>query len=174
MLLNPSGKLFWVTGLAGAGKSTIGKLLYEHLKKNHPNTIYIDGDVMRWVLGDTTSYSPEDRKRIAFQYARFSKMLVDQDMFVVCSTISMFHEVRDWNRNNIENYKEIYIKVPLAILIGRDQKGLYTSAKKGEQGHVIGINQDFEEPKSPDIVLLNDGSQTPPQILDILLKELNL
>jgi adenylylsulfate kinase-like enzyme len=80
MLLNPSGKLFWVTGLAGAGKSTIGKLLYEHLKKNHPNTIYIDGDVMRWVLGDTTSYSPEDRKRIAFQYARFSKMLVSSNL----------------------------------------------------------------------------------------------
>ena len=72
----------------------------------------------------------------------------------------MYSAVRDWNRKNIENYKEIYIKVSRETLQRRNQKGLYTGGK-----NVVGVDLPFDEPKTPDIILHNDGSQTPEEIV---------
>ena len=71
-------------------------------------------------------------------------------------TISMFHEVRDWNRQNIKKYKEVYIEVPMEVLEQRNQKGLYQSGSD-----VVGVDLDMELPKNPDLVLRNDGALTP-------------
>ena len=72
----------------------------------------------------------------------------------------MFEEVRNWNKKNISNYKEVYIKVPIDILINRDQKGLYSKAIKGEIKNVVGIDIKVDEPKNPDFVCVNDGSKS--------------
>ena len=82
-------------------------------------------------------------------------------MHVVCCTISMFDCVREWNRENINNYREIYIKVSMDTLRNRDQKGLYSGITEEKQKEVAGIHVEVEEPKFPDLVLLNDGDQTP-------------
>jgi len=84
----------------------------------------------------------------------------------VIATISMFYDVRDWNRNNIEKYYEVYLKVPIDVLCVRDQKKLYSRAKDTEDHNVVGFNVQFEEPTQPDIVLLNDGSLTPEALVD--------
>lgn len=153
--------VYWITGLSGAGKTTIGKLFYKKLKEKYPNTVFFDGDTLRKVFGDDLGYTKEDRRKCAMRYSRLCAMLQEQGIHVVCCTISMFDSVRDWNRENICNYVEIYVKVSMETLQKRDQKGLYSGMTKEKQKEVVGIHLDVEEPKHPDIVLLNDGQKTP-------------
>lgn len=146
--------VYWITGLSGAGKTTIGKLFYEELKTEHPNTVFLDGDMLRKVFGDDLGYTREERIKCAMRYSRLCAMLQEQGMHVVCCTISMFDCVREWNRENINNYREIYIKVSMDTLRNRDQKGLYSGITEEKQKEVAGIHVEVEEPKFPDLVLL--------------------
>lgn len=155
------GTVYWITGLSGAGKTTIGKLFYEYLKKLQLNTVFLDGDILRNVFGDDLGYTEEDRRKCAMRYAKLCAMLAEQDLNVICCTISMFDSVREWNRGNIKCYCEIYIKVKTQILQVRDQKGLYSRYMAGTEKDLAGFSMGMEEPKSPDMVLENDGERTP-------------
>lgn len=152
--------VYWITGLSGAGKTTIGKLFYEKLKKQYPNTVFLDGDIMRKVFGNDLGYSEEDRRKCAMRYSRLCAMLQEQGLNVICCTISMFDSVRKWNRENIVNYKEIYVRVSMDTLKIRDQKGLYSGSAERKDREVVGIHMGMEEPKCPDIILDNDGEWT--------------
>lgn len=163
------GTVYWITGLSGAGKTTIGKLLYEKIKVEHPNTVFLDGDTLRKVFGDDLGYSKEERRKCAMRYSRLCAMLQEQGMNVICCTISMFDSVREWNRENIRNYKEIYVKVSMDTLQKRDQKGLYSGMTEEEQKEVVGIHMEIEEPKYPDLILENDGDKTPVEQLERIL-----
>lgn len=162
------GTVYWITGLSGAGKTTIGKLFYKKMKEIYPNTVFLDGDIMRRVFGDDLGYSKEERRKCAMRYSRLCAMLQEQDMNVICCTISMFDSVRDWNRENICNYKEIYVKVSMDTLCARDQKGLYSGDTQEKQKEVAGIHMEIEEPKSPDLILYNDGEKTPQEQVEII------
>lgn len=164
------GTVFWITGLAGAGKTTIGSMLFRHLQGIKPNVVHLDGDVLRDVFSGDHGHSTEHRRQLAGQYSRLCRMLSEQGIDVVCSTISMFHEIRAWNRQHIPNYLEIYLQAPIEVLIERDQKALYSRALRGEIDNVIGIDVPMEEPDQPDVILLNDGSRTPVQILEQLMR----
>ncbi|MBD5523498.1 MAG: adenylyl-sulfate kinase [Lachnospiraceae bacterium] len=155
------GTVYWITGLSGAGKTTIGKLFYVKMKEKYPNTVFLDGDTLRKVFGDDLGYSKEDRKKCAIRYSRLCAMLQEQGMNVICCTISMFDSVREWNRLNINNYKEIYVKASMETLRRRDQKGLYSGITEERQKEVVGIHMDIEVPKQPDLVLENDGERMP-------------
>ena len=152
------GVLYWVTGLSGAGKTTIAYKLYAELIKDRP-TILLDGDKLREVFMDSQDYSMKDRLNVAMRNSRLCKLLVDQNITVVCATISMFHKCRDWNRKNITNYREIYLKVPIDELIRRDPKNIYKdSITSGRQVEVVGLNGNIEEPIAPDLLINNYGS----------------
>lgn len=153
--------VYWITGLSGAGKTTIGKRFYQKLKHEFSNTVFLDGDIMREVFGADLGYSEVERRKCAMRYARLCSMLQKQDLNVVCCTISMFDAVREWNRKNIGNYREIYVKVSMDTLLMRDQKGLYSGNTKEAEKEVAGIHIQFEEPRYPDLVLENDGDKTP-------------
>ena len=159
------GKLYWLTGLAGAGKTTIGSLLCEE-----PNVFLLDGDAARWAFNDLNGYTREDRQAIAYRNGRVCKMLTDQNIDVVCCTISMFEGAREWNRKNIANYREIFIDVPTDVLIARDKKNLYSQVRDGKTKNVAGIDMQVEFPVSPDLVLVNDGSATPLELLEKILR----
>jgi cytidine diphosphoramidate kinase len=161
-------KVYWITGLSGAGKTTIGRLLVDKLKKSGQCVVYLDGDILRDVLGSTASHTIGERKELAMYYSRMCKMMVDQDFTVVCATISMFNDVRDWNRENIPGYVEVYLKVPIEVLIERDQKQLYSRAKAGEISNVMGLDVEVDEPQNPDVTLINDGSNNPASIIETL------
>lgn len=155
--------VYWITGLSGAGKTTIGKLFYERLKRECPNTVFMDGDVMRKVFGGDLGYSRDERIQCAMRYSRLCKMLQEQDINVICCTISMFDCVRDWNRENIQNYKEVYVRASMDTLCRRDQKGLYSGITQEKEKEAAGVHFEVEEPKRPDLILQNDGEKTPQQ-----------
>lgn len=167
------GTVYWITGLAGSGKTTIGKLLYNSIKSNKDNIILLDGDKLR-ELYDSEDYSFEGRKKLAIKYSKLCKMISEQGIDVICCTISMFDECRNWNRENISNYKEIYLKVSIDELIKRDQKELYTKALRKEIKNVMGIDIDFEEPKNPDLLINNNGETSPKDIVDNIIFNLGI
>lgn len=168
------GNLYWITGLSGAGKTTIGKMLYEHLRKSNTNIVILDGDEVRNVFGNDLGYSCEDRLKCAMRYSRLCRLLTNQEIDVVCCTISMFDEVRRWNRVNITNYLEIFLDVPLDVLRVRNQKNLYKAVNEGKSENVVGVDLKLQLPKTPDIRIVNDGQKTCEEVFDILLKQLEM
>ncbi len=154
-----SGTVYWITGLSGAGKTTIGDLFFKRLREEKKSVLFLDGDTLREVFGNDLGYSREDRFRCAMRYSRLCRLLAEQGQDIVICTISMFHEVRRWNRKNIKKYKEIYIEVPMEVLEQRNQKGLYQSGND-----VVGVDLETELPQNPDLVIKNDGN-LPPQAL---------
>ena len=143
--------VFWLTGLSGSGKTTISNLIFTELKKGHKNVIRIDGDVIREVFGNDLGYSKEERLKSSYRNARLCKYLDDEGMTVICSTISMFEEVRIWNRKNIKKYFEVYLKVPIDELKSRDIKGVYSEPK----GKVVDFENGWQEPESPNLIIQN-------------------
>jgi len=169
------GTVYFFTGLAGAGKTTIGGLFYERLKEFKPDAVLIDGDQARTAAGHSAPdgkvllkdrYTTEARKAGAFGSFRACKSYVEQGRDVVICSIAMYHEVRAWNRENIENYQEIYLKVTRETLYRRDQKKLYSSGAE----NVVGVDLPWDEPGHSSIVIQNDGEETPEEIVERLLK----
>lgn len=184
------GTVYFFTGLSGAGKTTIGGLFYQQLHKRKPDAVLLDGDAVRKMLTDggplpfsaeasqalqraaneAQDYSYEGRLKGAWMLFRLCKELSDQGRDVVCCSICMYHAVRRWNRENISNYREIYIKASWETLYRRDQKNLYSSGTK----NVVGVDIPAEEPEHPDVVIQNDGEESPEQIVSRLKAQLEL
>lgn len=167
------GRLFWITGLSCAGKTTIGTLLYQYLREKEKNIVFIDGDIIRKVY-QNTDYSESGREKVTYTNLRLCKMLTDQGLDVVIAVIGMRDVYRDWNRKNIDNYYEIYLEVPMEILIERDNKGLYYKALHNEITNVYGVDMIYEEPKFPDLKICNDSSKTPEEVCKAIIKQLKL
>lgn len=165
--MSEKGTVYFFTGLSGAGKTTIGGLFHRRLKATKPNVVLLDGDEIRVAFGEDVGYTQPERLRWAGRIFRVCKLLSDQGIDVVVCSIAMYESVRRWNRENIPNYKEIYIKVSKDTLLQRNQKGLYTAGK-----NVVGIDLPFDEPQSPDIVVPNDGDRTPLELVEELEREL--
>lgn len=163
------GTVYFFTGLAGAGKTTIGGLFYRRLKAKKLNVFCMDGDAMDGVF-ERTGYSTAARLKDAKAEFRLCRALAEQGIDVVMCSISMYDEIRDWNRANIGSYKEIYIKVTQDTLYRRDQKKLYSSGAK----EVVGVDLPWEEPKTPDAVVENDGQETPEAIVARLERRFGL
>lgn len=173
--MEKKGTVYFFTGLAGAGKTTIGGLFYERLKEKSPDAILIDGDQARLAAGHSTAagtvlledrYTTQARKAGAFESFQACKRCAEQGRDVVICSIAMYTEVRTWNRENIENYREIYLKVTHETLYRRDQKKLYSSGTK----NVVGVDLPWDEPGHSSIVIQNDGHETPKEIVERLFR----
>lgn len=159
------GTLYWITGLSGAGKTTVGNRVYYQMKSNNRNVVILDGDILKKIAGKDLGYERDERIERAYRYSALCKLLTDQGITVIICTIAMFDEIRNWNRDNIENYIEIFLDVDMEVLKARNRKGLYS--KKEER--VAGIDIQVEFPKSPDIIIKNnDKSQLDKEVKRIL------
>ncbi|MEM5787758.1 MAG: adenylyl-sulfate kinase [Syntrophobacteraceae bacterium] len=147
--------LYWLTGLSGSGKSVLGYRLYERLRERQSNLVYLDGDNLREVFGGTAGHTTGERRQLALTYCRFCRMLVEQGISVVIATMSLFHEVHEYNRQNIPNYIEVFIECHIDELIRRDQKGIYSSALRGNLRDVIGIDLPYDRPVQSDLTIDN-------------------
>lgn len=160
-----AGTVFWITGLSGAGKTTVGKALYEKIKDQKDNVVLLDGDALRNTIAADLGYTKAERHESAERNVRLCKLLGDQGIDVVCCTICMFEDIRQWSRENNEKYVEVYLKVPMEVLKGRNQKNLYVEA----QDNLVGLGIGMEEPEHPDLVITNNGDQSPEIIADQIL-----
>lgn len=118
----PYGVLYWITGLPGAGKTTIGNALYYRLKEQGNNIAILDGDILKGIVGNELGYTTEDRHERGVRYSKLCKALTDQGIDVVCCTVAMFEDIRAWNRENNKLYVEVFLDVSLEVLQARDQK----------------------------------------------------
>ena len=150
-------RVYWLTGLSGAGKTTIGRLWRDELRRAGETVVFLDGDEMRSVFGTGLGFSGADRRKLAESYGRLCALLSGQGVTVVCCTISMFNSVRAWNRAHIPGYYEVYIQASMETLRRRDQKGLYSR----NADNVAGVGLQVELPSAPDLVLENNGERTP-------------
>ena len=164
-----NGGLIWITGLSGSGKTTIAKELVKYYQNK---AILIDGDEVRKVLDLSSSgYDYNGRKHVAFTYARLCHLLSEQGFLVICATISMYDEVRQWNKDNNKYYCEIFLDIDEAERKKRDPKKLYANHKNNLINNMAGLDYEIELPKEPDIII--DETVSIDESIDIILKYLN-
>ena len=152
------GVVVWVTGLSGAGKTTISRQLAEKLRMNGRDCVLLDGDELRKVVHCNQSrFDRSSRLEHAWRNCRLAKVLADQGVTVILATISLFKEIHYWNRSNFPQYIEIFIDVPLTVLKERDHKGLYSGLEKGLVCNVVGLDLEYDRPIQPDFIFNNQG-----------------
>ena len=153
------GKVIWITGLSGSGKTTISAEISDKLIKKNLNVITLDGDKLREIFAtnslDDRNFNKSSRIELARKYSKLCKIIADQGYIVVIATISMFNEIHNWNRANLPGYFEIYMNIPLKVLFERDPKGLYKKYSKGKIKNIAGLDLEVDEPKHPDFVVMN-------------------
>lgn len=156
MKLEKLQSVYWLSGLSGSGKSTIGtEFKSELIKLGCEKIILLDGDDLRCGINNNLSFSDEDRSEANRRAAEIAKLLFSQGYIVIVATISPFKKDRDIAKKIIskESIKLIFIKASLETCKKRDVKGLYKKAYNGEIKEFTGIDSIYEEPMSPDIVL---------------------
>jgi adenylylsulfate kinase len=172
MNASAGGKVFWITGLSGSGKTTLARRLDLWIKARGIHPVMLDGDAIRDVLLEPAGHDRASRLRIARFNARLCRFLASQGLVVICPTISMFHEIQDWNREHISGYVEIFLDAPIDLVGERDPKGIYHRYARGEAHEVVGLDIPAEYPTRPDIRLVMDRCTTIDNSFNILTKEL--
>ena len=152
---NNVGVVVWVTGLSASGKTTVSKHLVGMLTDYQP-TILLDGDELRGALSVVGNYSRDQRIELAKSYFKLAKLLSNQGFIVVVAALAMFKEIYAWNRENQENYFEVFLNPPVDELFKRDPKGLYARFRNGEEKNVAGFDLEVDTPEDPDLIFSND------------------
>jgi len=168
-----SGFTVWFTGLPGAGKSTLAKLLAERLKQHELPVQILDGDEVRKRLTKGLGFSREDREENIRRIAYVAKLLTDIGGIVVVAAISPYQKSREEARAEIKNFVEVFVQCPLATCIERDPKGLYAKANRGEIANFTGISDPYEPPEHSEIIVRTDQEkpeESLQRILDGLVK----
>ena len=150
------GFTLWLTGLSGSGKTTLAREVEEILLERGMKVEMLDGDVVRTNLSKGLGFSKEDRdeniKRIGF----VSHLLSRNGVVVIASAISPYADIRQRNRDLIERYVEVYTRCPLEVLTERDVKGLYKKALAGEIKGFTGVDDPYEAPENPEVLIDSD------------------
>lgn len=165
------GRVIWITGLSGAGKSTIARAAVAQLRATGEPPVLLDGDAIREAIADPhTAHDPASRLANAYRISHLAKLFADQGHTVFVATMSIFHEIHAWNRVNLPNYLEVWVEVALGALRKRDARGLYSRHENGDATNVPGMDLDYERPLQPDLVLDNNPPlQDPGALAGVLL-----
>lgn len=147
----------WIIGLSGAGKTTLARRVVDECKLSASNVVLIDGDEIRTVFGNDLGHTMADRRKNAERICRLCQFLDNQNIHVVCAILSLFPESREWNRQNLENYYEVFIDTPIMDLQRRDSKGIYARYAAGQIKDVAGLDLEFQRPDA-DLLIENKGS----------------
>ncbi len=157
MKMGNRGFVVWLTGLPGSGKTTIARGVVEFLRSKGLKVELLDGDEVRRWLSPEAGFTREDRERHLIRVAYVSKLLARNGVAVVASFVSPYRDVRAKIREIIESesipFIEVYVKCSLEECIRRDPKGLYKKALRGEIKNMTGINDPYEAPENPDVIV---------------------
>jgi adenylyl-sulfate kinase len=160
--MTQKGFTLWFTGLSGAGKTTLARLVETHLRGRGHNVEVLDGDVVRTNLSKGLGFSKEDRDTNIRRIGFVCDLLARNGVVAIAAAISPYRDVRDEVRQTTGTFVEVYVKCPIDMLAERDVKGLYKKALAGEIKNFTGIDDPYEEPLSPEILIQTD-TETPEQ-----------
>src|SRR5947209_3449464 len=168
------GFTIWFTGLSGSGKSTLSQILEERLKAHGRNVEVLDGDIVRTHLSKGLGFSREDRdtniKRIAF----VCSLLTRNGVICISAAIAPYAEAREWARKEIGNFVEVYVKCPIEVCRQRDVKGLYKLVDEGKIKGFTGVDDPYEEPEHPELVIETDKESIEESVSHIFAKLVEL
>lgn len=153
--------VIWITGLSGAGKTTLCAALYRLLKPRLPELVLLDGDAIRSAFGADLGYKEADRQVQVKRLQNLAKVLSDQGLVALVAVLYTHPVLLDWNRHNIRDYFEIYLEASLDTLRVRDSKGWYARVARGEIADVVGVDIPWHTPISPDLVINVDNPEPP-------------
>lgn len=168
------GFTIWFTGLSGSGKSTLSEAIEQLFKQHGRNVEILDGDVVRTHLSKGLGFSREDRdtniKRIAF----VCSLLTRNGVACISAAIAPYREARAWARQEIGNFVEVYVKCPLEVCRQRDVKGLYKLVDEGKITGFTGVDDPYEEPEHPELVVETDKETVEESVKRIFAKLVEL
>src|SRR3989454_11887568 len=177
---NRKGFTLWLTGLSGAGKTTLAALLATELSARSVKIEVLDGDEVRTNLSKGLGFSKEDRDTNIRRIGYVSRLLARNGVGVIAAAISPYREIRDEVRRFVEAdgavFVEVFVKASLDALVARDVKGLYKKALAGEIKQFTGVSDPYEEPIEPELLIETDRETVEESAAKILarLEELNL
>ena len=163
--------VIWLTGLPGSGKTTIAKALQPRLKESGFKVELLDGDIVRKELSPELGFTKQDREIHARRVVYLSKLLSRNGIISIVSLISPYRDFRRYARNETNmnnNFYEVYVKCSLGTCIGRDPKGLYKKALSGEIKDLTGLQDPYEEPENPEIIV-DSERQTLEECVNVIL-----
>ena len=150
------GFTLWFTGLSGSGKTTVSRLVEKELRTRGLKVEVLDGDVVRENLSKGLGFSKEDRDTNIRRIGFVSELLTRNGVVAIAAAISPYRAVRDENRARIGRFIEVYAKCPIEVLAKRDVKGLYRKALRGEIKNFTGVDDPYEPPLNPEVVIESD------------------
>lgn len=161
------GKVFWITGLPGSGKSAVGSRILPMIEKNYGKTILIHGDDIRSIY-KIDSYEKSKRFSLGKSNSDLCRFLSKQGVNVIFTTVALIHRLHSYNRKNIKFYMEIFIKSDIKILVKKKNKYFYKKKKK----NVWGLDLKPQFPKNPHILVNNNFSETVSLIADRIFNKI--
>ena len=153
--------VIWITGLSGAGKTTLGQALWRLLQPGCGGVILLDGDAVRAAFGHDLGYREADRMTQIKRMQRLAKLLSDQGIVVLVAALYSHPELLTWNRKNLGEYFEVYLKASPATLARRDPKGLYREVAAGQRTDFVGADIPWHAPTEPDWVIEAENAPGP-------------
>ena len=163
--------VIWMTGLPGSGKTTIANLLKDYYQKNNLPVDILDGDEIRKTLSSDLGFSEKDRKEHNKRVIFVAKLLAKNGITTIIPLISPYRETREFARNEIPNFVEVWVKASVDECKKRDPKGLYKKAMAGEITNLTGLQAPYEEPTNPELIL-DTEKNNPQECLEMLVTTL--
>jgi adenylylsulfate kinase len=165
-----SGCVVWLTGLPGAGKTTIARILEDELRKKGLRVEVLDGDDVRKNLSPELGFSKHDRELHAIRVSYVSRLLSRNGIITIVALISPYRSIRDHARNIIgKDFVEVWVKASIEICRQRDPKGIYKKAEEGELSNVTGVQDPYEAPENAELVV-NTEMEGPKESSDKVMR----
>lgn len=156
---NKKGRIIWLTGLPCSGKTTLAREIEKFFKNKGQPIQVLDGDVIRTTFCSDLGFSKQDREENVRRVAFVAKLLSDNGVNVVVALISPYQKMRKMAKKICPNMAEVYVKCSLAECKRRDAKGMYKKALSGKMKNFTGVNDLYEEPRNPDLVVDTEGEK---------------
>ena len=150
------GIVFWITGLSGSGKTTLGKKIKKKIIKNYGPTILFSGDDIRKIFSNN-KYTFNDRLKVCSQYGKLCLGISNQNINVIFCTVCLLNKIQNYNKKNIENYIEIFIRSPMKTVRKFSNKKIY---KKKYTKNIYGLDIKPQYPSKPHIIINNNFNKS--------------
>jgi adenylyl-sulfate kinase len=168
--LEHQGFTLWFTGLSGAGKTTVSRIVEQELRVRGMKVEVLDGDVVRENLSKGLGFSKEDRDTNIRRIGWVCEVLSRNGVVAIAAAISPYREIRDEIRRKVGTFVEVYAECPIPVLAERDVKGLYKKALAGELKNFTGVSDPYEPPLHPEVTYHSDRETVEESVARVIRK----